>query len=156
MRIAIALSLTLLVAFLARDEAEAKGTSYLLTGGELGAYAMVLQGFIPGGDATEWDAVLEGTRVSPPGHVPSLGYDLYRRYGTFAVPQQLFGTGPWLRYYPEARLIHHVQADNWNDVPLPGAEYLDAQIEDALAKKAGGELEDDAFAVDLNQVTASL
>ncbi len=149
MRVAIAFSLALLLAFFLRDEAEAKGITYLLTGGELAAYAMVLPGFIPDDDGTEWGVAVEGTLVSAPVHVPSLGYDLYRRYGNFAIPHQMFVTGPELRYYPELRLIHHVWSDSWYDVLLPAGEYLDAQIEDALAKKAGGELEDDAFVADL-------
>ena len=148
MRVIAVLLLALLLALLLRDGAEAKGTTYLLSGGELGEYAMVLPGFIPDEDGTDWDAGAEGVLTPPPGDAPLLGYDLYRRYGNLAVPHQMSVTGPELHYYPELRLVHHVWYGNWYEMPDAAVEYLDAQIDEALAKKSRGQLEASPIAAD--------
>ena len=148
-RVAFVVALALLLAaVLATPEAEAKGTSYLLTGGDLGMSGALLSGFIPDADGTDWSAAVECQNVSPPTTMPSLGYELYSRFGVFAVPHQRVH-GPEMRYYPELRLVHHVRSDHWCDPPAPAVAYLDAAIADALAAKARGELDDDVFVADL-------
>ena len=146
--VAFVVAIALLVAaVLTPSDAEAKGTSYLLTGGDLGMSGALLSGFIPDDDGTDWSATVECQNVSPPTTMPSVAYELYLRFGVFAVPSQRVH-GPEMRYYPELRLVHHVWSDQWCDPPAPAIAYLDAAIADALAAKARGEL-DDAFVADL-------
>lgn len=85
----LAACVALSVALLGPSGAEAKGTSYLLSGGALGTSAALLPGFIPDRDGTEWAPNVEGTAVAAPHELPSLSYDLYLRYGVMAVPHQI-------------------------------------------------------------------
>ena len=126
--------------------ASAKGSAYLLTGGELGSYAYLLESFIPDADGTDWVASVEGMQVDPPPRPSSLAYDLYRRYGVFAIPSVL---GPEIRYYPSLGLVQNLWSQQWYQPPAEAINYFDSTIQDALALMARGELEDDPFVADL-------
>lgn len=144
-----ALAALLLVLSLSADTAAAKGPAYLLTGGELGSHAYLLDGFISDVDGTDWAASAGGVRVDPPRTVPSLAYDIYSRYGTFAVPYQSNVIGPEMRYYPGLGLLEKVRAQTWYQPPAEAINYFDTAIQDALALMARGELDNDPFVADL-------
>ena len=143
------LAALLLVLFLGIDTAVAKGSAYLLTGGKLGSHAYLLESFIPDADGTDWVASVEGVQVDPPLNVPSLAYDIYSRFGVFAVPYQVNVRGPVMRYYPGLGLVQDVWRQRWYKPPVEAISYFDSAIQDALALLARGELEDDPFAADL-------
>ena len=143
------LAALLLVLSLGVDTAAAKGPAYLVTGGKLGSHAYLLDGFTSDVDGTDWVANAGRVRVDPPLTVPSLSYDFYSRYGTFAVPYQSNGLGPQIRYYPSLRLVEHVRAQRWYQPPAEAISYLDSTIQDALTLMAQGELENDPFGADL-------
>ena len=143
------LAALLLVLFLGIDTAVAKGSAYLLTGGKLGSHAYLLESFIPDADGTDWVASVEGVQVDPPLNVPSLAYDIYSRFGVFAVPFQVNVRGPVMRYYPGLGLVQDVWRQQWYKPPVEAISYFDSAIQDALALLARGELDDDPFAADL-------
>ena len=116
---------------------EAKGITYLLAGGELEPYTVVIGSAqangLPGAHAQA---------VEPPHQLPSLVYDLYYSCYAFCVPLREME----MRYYPEQQLLHHRVSDRWYELASEVAAFMDAAIEDALAKKARGELEKGPFA----------
>ncbi len=139
----------------------AKTPTYVLTGGELGSHAYLLEAFIPDADGTEWVASVHAQRVDPPLEAPALGYDLYLRYGVFAIPYQMAGRGPWMRYYPELGLVQNPLSQRWHKPPAETVSFLDSSIIDALARMDAGDLDDSAFGADLrgrrmHEVTYSL
>ena len=130
--------------------AEAKLPSYVIAGGDLGSYAAHFSVLAVVGDE-DWLGWLPGENaqaVEPPKRLPSLAYDLYPSYGNFAVPYQVANGGPELRYYPDLRLLQRRAADAWYALAPEAVAFLDAAIEDALAKKARGELERGPIAAD--------
>jgi len=135
----------LVVFHLGYDTASAKVTTYLLTGGDLGTHAYLLTGFIPDDDGTDWVASVDGVEVEAPDSVPSLAFDLYRRYGTFALIED----EPELRYYPDIQLMYSVWGDRWYQLPVEAVSYLNAAIDDGLAAMKRGELEENALVADL-------
>ena len=139
--------IVLVLIALSTHNAAAKLPSYVLTGGELGAYAIhvfvpISQGqplALPGEDALG---------VDPPQQLSALSYDLYPSYGNFAVPAQLASGGPELRYYPELRVLHQRLSDGWYQLGPETVAFLDTAIEGALVQKAAGELEMGPMAAD--------
>ncbi len=145
-RFVIALVVALLA--LPAGSAVAKSPSYIIAGGELGAYAYQFYGITESG---EWVEELPGSdarEVDAPQPLPSLAYDLYQSGGTLSVPYQLANGGPKLRYYPEAQMIHERSTGRWFSLSLELAAFLDASTEDALALGAKGQLEVGPIAAD--------
>ncbi len=143
------LAALLLALVMGSGTAAAKGSAYLLTGGELGSHAYLLESFIPDADGTDWVASVEGVQVDPPRKVPSLAYDFYSRFGVFAIPFQANVRGPEMRYYPGLGLVEDPWTQQWYRPPAEAISYFDSTIQDALALMARGELEDDPFVADL-------
>lgn len=123
--------------------AEAKGATYILAGGELGRYAVMI-----GTPQGSWLPGEHDHEVEPPRQPSSLVYDMYASYGNLAVSHQLANGGPELRYYPELRLLQRSQPDSWYRLAPETAAFLDAAIEEALAKRGRGELEKGPIAAD--------
>ena len=132
--------------------AEAKLPSYVIAGGDLGSYAADFSALalVRDGGSPGWLPGESAQAVEPPKRLPSLAYDLYPSYGNFAVPYQLANGGPELRYYPDLRLLQRraADADAWYALAPEAVAFLDAAIEEALAKKAAGELEEGPIAAD--------
>ena len=124
-------------------DAEAKGATYILAGGELGPYAVMI-----GTPHASWLPGEHDHEVVPPQQPSSLVYDMYASYGNLAVSHQLANGGPELRYYPELKLLQRGQSDSWYRLAPATAAFLDEAIEDALAKRARGELEKGPIAAD--------
>ena len=125
------------------QRADAKGNGiWVLTGGELGDYAM----------SVSLDLVESpvGTQVDPPESLPPTYYDLLGSWGNFAIPYQLVH-GPWVRYYPDAGLLRLQGTDARDHWFLPSpTKTTDLQhaIRDALTAKDAGQLERNPVAVD--------
>lgn len=145
----------LAVALVAVRDAEAKGgIGVIITGGELGAHAAYgvapfpAEGpYFPDG----WPiSTTENALVEPPAKLPQLAYDFYSAH---VLPYQL-ADGPAQHYYPELRLVHQRRvaeqdADDWYEVTPETAASIEATIDDALAHKALGELENDVVVASL-------
>ena len=149
MRRLLSVGVVLVLLAASTRDAEAKLPSYILAGGELGPYSasfsslpLVADGGLPGYLPSERDRV-----VVAPQRLPAIGYDLYPSYD-LGVAHQLASGGPELRYYPELHLLHERRSDRWYELTPEAAAFLDAAIEDALAKKAAGELEEGPMAAD--------
>lgn len=141
--------IVLVLIALSTHNAAAKLPSYVLTGGELGAYASHFHVPIPE-EGDSWPLGLPGEDargVDPPQQLPALSYDLYPSYGNFAVPAQLASGGPELRYYPELRMLQRLP-NRWYQLGPETVAFLDTAIEDALVQKAAGELEMGPMAAD--------
>jgi hypothetical protein len=117
---------------------EAKTPAYVITGGELGPYAFHL--FLVSEEQGEVQLLAEGPE-DPPAALPAIAYDLYSSYGNFAVADQIAQGGPESRYYPDVGLMHHRQTDSWQALTVKGKAFMQAAIDDALLRKAAGELE---------------
>jgi len=143
----VGFSIAIVVVALAVRSAEAKLPSWVIAGGELGPYAARIVAPIP-----EEDAQLiyqlpsrDAQAVAAPSQLPDLSYDLYAS-GSF--PIGLANGGPDLRYYPELTLVQPAQSDSWYRLAPEEVAFLDAAIEEALAKRARGELEKGPIAAD--------
>ncbi len=142
--------IVLVLISLSTHNAAAKLPSYVLTGGELGAYASHFHVPIPE-EGDSWPLGLPGEDargVEPPQQLPALVYDLFPSYGNFAVPAQLASDGPELRYYPKLQVLHQRLPDRWYQLGPGTVAFLDTAIEGALVQKAAGELEMGPMAAD--------
>ena len=145
----LGVSIAIAVVALAVRGAEAKMPSWVIAGGELGPYAAHVFAPIPEepGEVIQLPGP-DAQAVAPPQQPSSLVYDLYASYGNFAVPHQLADGGPELRYYPELKLVQPAQSESWYRLTPEAVAFLDAAIEEALAKRARGELEKGPIAAD--------
>lgn len=133
--------------------AEAKGNdTWVLTGGELGGYAM-------GGVSVDLVDTTSGLRMVPaPATRPQPRYDLYDSYTNFAIPYQMWTWGgAWVHYYPTAGLLEFQGSDaagvphTWYAAPAEIAATLNSAIGVALAEKAAGELDASPAAADFRE-----
>jgi hypothetical protein len=140
-RILVTLLAGTVLLLLSATGVQAKGPSYLVTGGELGDYAghVGLEEYLPGPAAEP---------VEAPRDLPDLAYDLYNSSGNLAVPYQIATGGPEFRYYPNLRLLHQREADRWYQPSADLLASLDAAVAEALAAKTRGELERDPVVAD--------
>ena len=143
----VGVSIAIAVVALAVRSAEAKKLpSWVIAGGELGPYAAHVSAPIPEEHAQPIQLPgRDAQAVGPPSQLPDLSYDLYS-FGSF--PIGLANGGPELRYYPELKLLQRGQSDSWARLAPEAVAFLDAAIEEALAKRAKGELEQGPIAAD--------
>ena len=136
----VGVGVAIAVLALAVRSAEAKKLpSWVIAGGELGPYAAHIVAPIPEEHAQPIQLPgLDAQAAAPPSQLPDLSYDLYS-FGSF--PIGLTNGGPEHRYYPELKLLQRGQSDSWARLAPEAVAFLDAAIEEALAKSARGELE---------------
>ncbi len=140
-----------LVGAMGAREVYAKTPSYVITGGELGPYAaQVFAAY-----SATWDGSLPGDRarlVDPPAQAPTLAYDIFTSWGTFAVPYQMANGGAEFRYVPSLGLLEHRRVDThaeaWYELAPEQRSFLDHSIADALQLKGQGKLELGPIAAD--------
>jgi hypothetical protein len=115
--------IALTMALIATRGAEAKTPAYVITGGELGPYAYHF--FLAPED--EGALVESAVGTSAPQPPPSLVYELYNSWGTFAIPFQIAEGGPELRYFPETALLERRGDGIWLKLSPNGAGILTAR-----------------------------
>jgi hypothetical protein len=134
------------------SRAAAKGNDlWVLTGGDLGSYAMA------GVDVDLVDTPAGWQQIAAPATPPSPRYDLYNSYGEFAVPTQMWSAGgAWVHYYPTADLLEFQGSDAqqvthmWYRPSPDIAATLRQAVDAALAMKAAGQLPSSPIAADFH------
>lgn len=144
---------------------EAKVGTWVLTGGELGTFAVNVNEYVlgieefaglPGPDATE---------VEAPARRPAVYYDLYPSSGVFHVAVQQHDGGADLRYYPDGGLLEDrrpydyegsaelrpkLATDDgpWYELTEEALAFMDAAIAYGLTEVQAGEAEANPVASD--------
>ncbi len=136
--IAVAL---LMLSLSTQQPAEAKPPRYIITGGELGAYAAHIQPIgedpfavqLPGQDFVATVA---------PARTPGLAYEVWQPFGYVDLV-------PVLAYYPESGLIQMERSGDWYRAGRSTVAMLEDAIDQGLERMEAGELEDSVIGAQL-------
>ncbi|MCH7579141.1 MAG: hypothetical protein IIB22_02735 [Chloroflexi bacterium] len=121
--------------------ASAKPPRYIITGGELGAYAALIEPVE--GDPFSVQLPGQDSRATvAPAHTPGLVYKVWQPFGYLDLV-------PVLDYYPESGLIRMEWSGDWYQAGRSTVALLKDVLDHALQKKAAGELEDSVIRAQL-------
>ncbi len=148
-RVAAALALFLGTAFIlgGSPEAEAKGNSWIITGGALGEQAVHL-GYWDFGDDFVGLPDDGAARVDAPAVAPDGAYEFYAQLGVARIAESVHTESPAFRFYADSGLLHdrgesHGPDSRWYQVSSDGAAARYTRL--ALTRMRDGDAYRDAI-----------